>query len=63
MTKKLYKIGHLTKKLGITTRTVRYYDQMGLLPDVKRSEGGIRLFDDEDLGIISTIKKLQLEKK
>ena len=37
--KKLYKIGHLTSLLGVTPRTIRYYDQFGLLPHVKRSEG------------------------
>jgi len=59
--RKLYKIGHLTKLLGITPRTIRYYDQFGILPHVKRSEGGIRLFDDEDIEIIQTIRRLQKE--
>ena len=59
--RKLYKIGHLTKLLGITSRTVRYYDQFGLLPHVKRSDGHIRLFDDEDVEIIKKIRRLQHE--
>ena len=57
--RKLYKIGHLTKLLGITHRTIRYYDQMGLLPHVKRSHGNVRLFDEEDYEILKKIKKLQ----
>ncbi len=59
--RKLYKIGQLTELLDLTPRTIRYYDQFGLLPHVKRSEGGIRLFDDEDLEIIKRIRRLQKE--
>lgn len=57
--KKLYKIGHLTSLLGVTPRTIRYYDQFGLLPHVKRSEGNVRLFDDEDIEIIKKIRFFQ----
>lgn len=59
--RKLYKIGQLTQLLDLTPRTIRYYDQFGLLPHIKRSEGGIRLFDDEDLEIIKRIRRLQKE--
>ncbi|MDA1353284.1 MAG: DegV family EDD domain-containing protein [bacterium] len=59
--KKLYKIGHLTELLGVTPRTIRYYDQFGLLPHVKRSEGRVRLFDEEDLEIIRKIRRMQKE--
>ena len=59
--RKLYKIGHLAEILGLTHRTIRYYDQLGLLPEVKRSDGGVRLFDDEDVVMIKKIRKLQKE--
>ena len=59
--KKLYKIGHLTELLGVTPRTIRYYDQFGLLPHVKRSEGRVRLFDEEDVEIIRKIRHMQKE--
>lgn len=59
--RKLYKIGYLTERLGVTPRTIRYYDQMGLLPHVKRSEGNVRLFDDEDVEIIKKIRRMQKE--
>lgn len=57
--KKFYKIGYLSNLLGVTQRTIRYYDQLGLLPNVKRSEGGVRLFDDEDLRILKDIRAMQ----
>ena len=59
--KKLFKIGHLAKTLGLTHRTIRYYDQLGLLPHMKRSNGGVRLFDDEDIKILKKIRTLQKE--
>ncbi|MFC1617245.1 DegV family protein [Candidatus Margulisiibacteriota bacterium] len=60
---RLYKIGYLSDLLGVTNRTVRYYDQLGLLPHVKRSEGGVRLFDDEDVEIIKKIRYMQKEER
>lgn len=57
--RKLYKIGQLSDFLGITQRTIRYYDQYGLLPYVKRSQGGVRLFDDADIMIITKVRQMQ----
>ena len=61
--RKLYKIDQVIRLLGITGRTIRYYDQLGLLPHVKRSDGGIRLFDDQDIELIKKIRKMQKEAK
>lgn len=57
--RKLYKISHLTEMLGITSRTIRYYDQFGLMPHVKRTSGNMRLFDEDDVELIKTIRHLQ----
>ena len=46
-------IKKVTKLTGITVRTMRYYDQIGLLPPADKTEGGHRLYGEED------IKKLQ----
>lgn len=59
--KKLFKIGYITKLLGITSRTIRYYEQFGLLPHVKRTDGQIRLFSEEDLELIKKIRRMQKE--
>lgn len=55
-----YTVGEMAKQLGITPSTIRYYDKEGLLPFVERSNGGIRVFKDEDyewLKIIICLKK------
>lgn len=37
-------IGQLAQKTGLTTVTIRYYEKSGLLPKLKRSAGGYRLY-------------------
>jgi DNA-binding transcriptional MerR regulator len=44
----MLKIGQLARRLGLNVRTVRYYEAIGLLPTPARSEGGYRLYTDED---------------
>lgn len=57
--KHLYKIGYIAKIFCVTPRTIRHYDQYGLFPHIKRSDGGIRLFDDKDIKIMERIRILQ----
>lgn len=40
-------IGQVAKDLGINPRTLRYYENLRLLPSPKRSSGGYRLYDLE----------------
>jgi DNA-binding transcriptional MerR regulator len=44
-----YTINQIAAKLGLTTSTLRYYDKEGLLPTLKRTETGIRIFGETDL--------------
>lgn len=55
-----YSISEVAAKYGISTHTLRYYDKEGLLFSVKRTETGVRIFDDEDLewlDILACLKK------
>ena len=57
------KVGKLAKKMGITVRTLQYYDKEGLLSPSSESEGGFRLYTDKDmvkLIQILTMKQLGL---
>jgi DNA-binding transcriptional MerR regulator len=40
------RVGELAKLLGTTTKTLRFYEQIGLLEPVQRSESAYRLYDD-----------------
>lgn len=51
----MYKIDEVTKQTGLTKRTLRYYEEIGLIHPPERSEGNIRLYTDED---VERIKKI-----
>lgn len=42
-----FTIGKMAAELGISTRTIRYYEEKGLIK-ARRSEGGYRLYDRHD---------------
>lgn len=42
-------VGEAAKKMGVTVRTLQYYDKEGLLSPSAQSEGGRRLYSDKDL--------------
>lgn len=42
-------IGKVAQKMGVTVRTLQYYDRKGLLHPSAESEGGRRLYTDKDL--------------
>lgn len=43
------RVGELARASGLSIRTVRYYDQIGLLTPSRRSPAGHRLYDDTDV--------------
>ncbi len=51
----MYKIDEVTKQVGLTKRTLRYYEEIGLIHPPERSEGNIRLYTDEDIARIKRI--------
>lgn len=55
-----YRIGDVAETLGLSVDTLRYYERIGLLPDVTRTESGIRRYDEDDLATIRFIKRAQL---
>ncbi|KIL41625.1 MerR family transcriptional regulator [Gordoniibacillus kamchatkensis] len=44
-----YKIEEVAKQCGLTKRTLRYYEEIGLLFPAERSEGGYRLYTDKHI--------------
>jgi DNA-binding transcriptional MerR regulator len=55
-----YRIGELAAKVGMTERTIRYYEEVGLLDSVKRLDGGIRVYTDDDIRRLKFIRKLKV---
>ena len=49
----MYTAGELAKILNVSARTVRFYDEKGILKPLDHSESGYRLYDD------SSVEKLE----
>lgn len=56
----LLRIGELAKRTGTTLRTIRYYEQLGLINHFARTRGGFHLYYPDDCQKIQFIKSLQL---
>ncbi len=50
-------IGTLAKRTGTKVQTVRYYEQIGLLPEPERTEGGQRRYGADDLTRLAFIRQ------
>lgn len=59
MAKQVWKVGELAKQTGITVRTLRYYDQLGLLKPNEYTETGHRLYSYQDLLRLQQILSLR----
>ena len=60
-TKTTMHIGELAERTGLSLRTIRHYDDVGLLPAAARTDGGFRLYTEADcdrLMVIKTMKPL-----
>jgi DNA-binding transcriptional MerR regulator len=52
-------IGEAAARASLTQRTLRYYEELGLLKPASRMEGGFRLYSPEDMERIEYIKNLR----
>jgi DNA-binding transcriptional MerR regulator len=55
----LYRIGDVTKKIGLSADTLRYYEKIKLLPKISRNNSGIREYDDKDISRLKFIQRAQ----
>jgi DNA-binding transcriptional MerR regulator len=56
---RLVKVGELALETGKSIRTLHYYEELGLLRPVRRTEGGFRLYDASAVQRIRIIERLQ----
>ena len=52
-------ISDLAEKLGITTRTIRLYEKMGLVDPPKRTEGNVRYYEKADVKRFKFVLKVK----
>lgn len=52
-------IGDLADATGLSQRTIRHYDEVGLLPATTRSDGGFRIYTGSDLQRMLVIRSMK----
>ncbi len=52
-------IGEICQQTGLSARTVRYYEELGLLPGVRRRAGGRRVYRADELQRLRFIQRLK----
>jgi DNA-binding transcriptional MerR regulator len=55
----LFTIEQVAARTELTKRTLRYYEEVGLLPPTGRTEGNYRRYSEEDIQRLERIKKLR----
>jgi DNA-binding transcriptional MerR regulator len=55
-----YPIGELSRMVNLTQRTIRYYEEIGLLQSVRRIENGKRVYTDDDVRRLKFINRLKV---
>lgn len=58
-TAKFFRIGELAATFGVTCRTIRYYEELGLLEPAGRGEGGHRRYSDRSAIHLKRIQQLK----
>lgn len=53
------RIGQLAERVGVNPKTVRYYEQIGLLPAPARTDSGYRAYDEDAVDRLSFIRAAQ----
>lgn len=55
----LLQIGQVAERTGLSLRTIRWYEQEGLVAPTARTDGGFRLYSDEDVARLEVIKRMK----
>jgi DNA-binding transcriptional MerR regulator len=53
------RIGEVAARLGVSARTLRYYEELGLVAPSGHSRGGARRYDEADVARLARIRELQ----
>jgi MerR family copper efflux transcriptional regulator len=59
MTGRHMQIGEAAEKVGLSIRTIRHYEEAGLIVPSARSDGGFRLYTDPDLDRLRVVKRMK----
>jgi Cu(I)-responsive transcriptional regulator len=54
---KLMNIGEAAEAVGVSTKMIRHYEQIGLLPEATRTDSGYRQYSERDLSVLRFIRQ------
>ena len=60
VTEGTYAIGEISRLVDLSQRTIRYYEEIGLLHSVRRIENGKRVYTDHDVRRLKFINRLKV---
>jgi DNA-binding transcriptional MerR regulator len=52
----MYRIGEASTRAGVSTKTIRYYEEIGLIPPAERTASGYRMYVDADVDRLRFIR-------
>ena len=52
-----YVIGAIAKETGLSAKTIRYYEESGLIPKAERGENGYRLYNEKSVHRLRFVKR------
>jgi len=53
----MMRIGELSEQAGVPSKTIRYYEEIGLLPQPQRADNGYRIYADSDVDRLQFIRR------
>ncbi|MCW2698779.1 MAG: transcriptional regulator, MerR family [Blastococcus sp.] len=55
----LLQIGQVAERTGLSLRTIRFYEENGLVQPTTRTGGGFRLYSEDDVARLEVIKRMK----
>ena len=55
----LLQIGQVAERTGLSLRTIRFYEENGLVPPTERTTGGFRLYGEDAVSRLEVIKRMK----
>lgn len=52
-------IGTVSKRIGLSIDAIRFYERSGLLPRPRRTQGGFRLYGENDMNTLAFVRRVQ----
>lgn len=55
----MLQIGELSEQTGVSAKTIRFYEEVGLLPPATRAENGYRTYGEEDVERLQFVRRMR----